>query len=419
MKKIDLHIHTLSTMSDSKTLDFSMDKLKDYVETRKIDAIAITNHNVFDREQFALIQSELEIAVYPGIEVDLAKGHILMIAENTPPDIQEFSSLCDGFKKFIKDQSSSLSLEEFFSVIPSDKLKKFLLIPHYVKSPIISDNVIEELNKYTQISAGEVHSARKFVELKNKSEDLTPVFFSDERISDDIENFSIQQTYLNISDISLAAIKVALTDKSKVSLSLKEGKNLFELSDGIVASTGLNVLIGERSSGKTHLLNEIFKTTNNTKYIRQFELVERSDEESESNFNSQLLRDESIFVSEYLREFSEILKTIVVIDPKKTMTALNNFVNSLLKNAENTEKKDSFAKATLFSEEPFKIKKLDTLAELIKSTQVLLENKEYADLIDEAIERESLEKLITRLIMEHRNLSLDLEIKRKVNLNNS
>lgn len=51
MKKIDLHIHTISTVSDH-AFDFSMNALLQYVNTAKLDAIAITNHNIFDVEQF-------------------------------------------------------------------------------------------------------------------------------------------------------------------------------------------------------------------------------------------------------------------------------------------------------------------------------------------------------------------------------
>lgn len=415
MKKVDLHIHTKKTISDSKEFDFSLEKLKEYVTERKIDAIAITNHNVFDEEQFNLIKKELDIVVFPGVEIDLEKGHILLISDNSSSSISDLSLKCEKIKPFIKEQSSSLTIEEFYSIFSPDKLKKYLLIPHYMKSPMISDYTISKLREHTSIQAGEVQSARKFVELKNTLNDLTPVYFSDSRISTELENFSIQQTYLNISEISLSSIKLALSDNSKVSLSKKEGKNLFELTDGIVVSTGLNVLVGERSSGKTHLLNDIYKSTTNTKYIRQFELVERNDEESKTNFDKQLMRDESIFVDEYLYEFNEILKKVLEIDPKSTMKELNSYTTSLIKNAENTEKKDSFAKAKLFSEQLFKLKSLENLSELIKSTQLLLENKEYAHLIEETINRELLEKLICNLINEYKKSFLSLELKRKTN----
>ncbi|MBV6375457.1 histidinol-phosphatase [Enterococcus casseliflavus] len=415
MKKIDLHIHTKKTISDSKEFDFSLEKLKEYVKTRKIDAIAITNHNVFDEEQFNLIKKELDIVVFPGVEIDLEKGHILLISDNSSSSISDLSLKCEKIKPLIKEQSSSLTIEEFYSIFSPDKLKKYLLIPHYMKSPVISDSVIKKLNEHTSIHSGEVQSARKFVELKNNEKDLTPVFFSDSRISTELENFSIQQTYLNISEISLSSIKLALSDNSKVSLSKKEGKNLFELTDGIVVSTGLNVLVGERSSGKTHLLNDIYKSTTNTKYIKQFELVEHNDEESKTNFNNQLMRDESIFVDEYLYEFNEISKKLLEIDPKIIMKDLNSYTTSLIKNAENTEKKDSFARAKLFSEELFKLKNLENLNELIKSTQLLLENKEYAHLIEETIDRKLLKELVCNLITEYRKAFLSLELKRKTN----
>ena len=46
MKKIDLHIHTISTVSDYD-FDFDISKLKEYVDKLEIDCIAITNHNTF------------------------------------------------------------------------------------------------------------------------------------------------------------------------------------------------------------------------------------------------------------------------------------------------------------------------------------------------------------------------------------
>ena len=52
MKKLDLHIHTKKTISDVNSFEFSLNKLKQYVNEMKIDAIAITNHNIFDLTQY-------------------------------------------------------------------------------------------------------------------------------------------------------------------------------------------------------------------------------------------------------------------------------------------------------------------------------------------------------------------------------
>lgn len=416
MKKIDLHIHTVKAISDSKKIDFSIEKLSDYIHEKKLDAIAITNHNIFDIEQFRKIIEKIKVPVFPGVEIDLEKGHLLLIGDCCLDfSLEEFSVSCGKLANFIKEQSDSLTLSEFYSVFPKHTLRKYLLIPHYRKSPEISTKIIQELSKHSTINAGEVSSPRKFMELKNDFENLTPVLFSDQRICNFMNSFNNHQTYLNISEISLSAIKGALSDKTKVSLSRKEGKNLFEIHDGINASTGLNVLLGERSSGKTHLLNKIEESTENTKYIRQFELVETNEKRSEETFHTQLLNDESMFSAEYLSEFNEIVKDMLNINILATKKSVKDYVESLVRNAESTEKKDSFAKSVLFGEEKFKLKNLSTLEELIKATQVILDNNEYSLLIDEVIERVQLEKLILRLIGEHKRISLDNEIKEKVN----
>ena len=80
MKKIDLHIHTKKTSSDTnKNFVFSLDVLEKYVEDTNLDAIAITNHNTFDLKQFEEISNHLDIICFPGVEIDLVNGHILFI----------------------------------------------------------------------------------------------------------------------------------------------------------------------------------------------------------------------------------------------------------------------------------------------------------------------------------------------------
>lgn len=80
MKKIDFHIHTVPTVSDSH-FEFSMDKFVEYVEEAELDAVAVTNHNFFEESQFEEISASLPVAVFPGIEIDLCKCHMLLIAD--------------------------------------------------------------------------------------------------------------------------------------------------------------------------------------------------------------------------------------------------------------------------------------------------------------------------------------------------
>lgn len=107
MKKLDLHIHTLKTISDHD-FTFSMDTLKDYIMSLHIDGIAITNHNIFDAKQFDKIVKELEglCTVLPGIEINLGSkgfGHMICITE--PDDIEDFTIRCGQISEKINNSN--------------------------------------------------------------------------------------------------------------------------------------------------------------------------------------------------------------------------------------------------------------------------------------------------------------------------
>ena len=84
VKRIDLHIHTVATKFDRKSFEFDIAALKNYVEVAKLSAIAITNHNMFDIDNYRLVCDAVDIPVFPGIELNVTMpgkyGHVLVIA---------------------------------------------------------------------------------------------------------------------------------------------------------------------------------------------------------------------------------------------------------------------------------------------------------------------------------------------------
>ena len=58
MKKCDLHIHTVPTFLDG-AFNFSLEVLEKYVQKMELDAIAITNHNIFDMGNYMVIKDRL------------------------------------------------------------------------------------------------------------------------------------------------------------------------------------------------------------------------------------------------------------------------------------------------------------------------------------------------------------------------
>ncbi len=57
-------MHTISTVSDH-SFEFALSTLQWYVREAGIDAIALTNHNVFDRDQYHEIRDALNATVFP------------------------------------------------------------------------------------------------------------------------------------------------------------------------------------------------------------------------------------------------------------------------------------------------------------------------------------------------------------------
>ena len=175
MKKVDLHIHTIKSVSDAD-FNFSLIRLQEYVNTMNIDCIAITNHNLFDVEQFKEITMRLNIIViFPGIEINLCGGHLLLISDTS--NLEEFSKRADYVKSKIILVTDSLSYEEFINIYPD--YEKYLLIPHYDKTPSLPFETIKLFGD--NIFTGEVSSPKKFVYAIKRNE-IVPVLFSDCRL---------------------------------------------------------------------------------------------------------------------------------------------------------------------------------------------------------------------------------------------
>ena len=250
MKKIDLHIHTIPTINES-AFTFSLKKLQEYIENANLDAIAITNHDLFDIKQFETIKNNIKIKTFPGIEINLESGHILLISDD---DLVEFTTKCGEITKNKQKIGDYISVDDLKKIFGN--LNNYLLIPHYGKNPELSNETINNLGK--NITVGEVSSPKRFIRAKNDESKLVPVYFSDVRISDNLKIFPTRQTFIDCGEINLKSIKACFNDKGKVSLSEHDGNRLFQVFDnGQKLSTGLNVILGERSSGKTVTLDRI------------------------------------------------------------------------------------------------------------------------------------------------------------------
>lgn len=388
MKKIDLHLHTISTVSDHP-FEFSMDSLLKYIEEEKLDAIAITNHNIFDRNQYENILKAISIPVFPGIEIDIEGGHLLVLTNLS--DLNDFCDKCNQVFEINGSSNKCFLTEEQFCRIFVD-VKKYLMIPHYDKSPKL--DLFKVPNIQENITCGEVTSAKKFLSMKKAKDELVPVLFGDIRLSDPIHEKTNRQTYVDVDEISLSSIKYALMDSTKVSLSPAEGHALFEvLDDGLCISTGLTVVLGKRSSGKSYTLDRISEQFPHAKYIKQFSLLSTDEEKNKKEFEDMLrVRGDSI-AERFLMPLKNVVDDVSSIDIHNDEKNVEEYLNALKKAASETERQDIFAKCKLYQETHFVIKDLTSLDNLIDAVDILLTSIEYKELIEHHIQRNDLLKL--------------------------
>ena len=407
MKKVDLHIHTIATNKDAD-FTFDMDKMQLYVQISKLDAIAITNHNMFDKEQFNSIKEKLNITVFPGVEVDIENAHMIVIIDESNLDI--FVEQCNQLKEKMEDGRQFISYDEFINIF--NNYEQYLLIPHYKKKPTLQQPIIRKFGK--NITCGEVDSIKKFCTLKKQEDDLVPILSSDVRIKKDLDVFPTRHTFLDIDDTSLKSIKYGLMDKTRVFITENKNDNEFIFTqDGLVASTKLNVIIGKRSSGKTYTLEKIKKAfdTSEIKYIKQFEITEKSGSEK---FKEITQKGYEKITNEYVKPIDDVIHSILEIDLNSDNLELENYHFALINRAISFERNDIFSKTSLFNEITFDVKTNKELENLINAIKILLENENYKEIIDENINKESLQVLLMKLIDIYRKERLSEKIKKEV-----
>lgn len=229
-----------------------------------------------------------------------------------------------------------------------------------------------------------------------------------------MEIFPTRYTFLDIDDTSLKSIKYGLMDKTRVFITENKNDNEFIFTqDGLVASTKLNVIIGKRSSGKTYTLEKIKKAfdTSEIKYIKQFEITEKSGSEK---FKEITQKGYEKITNEYVNPIDDVIHSILGIDLNSDNLELENYHFALINRAISFERNDIFSRTSLFNEITFDVKTNKELENLINAIKILLENENYKEIIDENINKESLQVLLMKLIDLYRKERLSEKIKKEV-----
>lgn len=341
MKRIDLHIHTLPSKLD-EDFEFSLDVLRTYVQSNQLDAIAITNHNFFDRDNYELVKNELseQTIVFPGVEVSVRSYHVVVIAD--PSSIESLVEAAEQLADISQDQDG-ISIERFQELF---KARHFLCIPHFRKKPQIPDEDLRALND--MVVALEVSSPKKFF-YEHPRNDKPVVLFSDLRCRQTKIPPAGKYSYVNIEDVSFESLRLSFQDREKFAIS--DRQNTFELAPGLYVAPGLNVVVGARSSGKTYFLDSVYGAcdSDDVLYVRQFEIVKDAEEDT---FKRKLADEEASFKADYYKAMSDASSYMLALPSREdTLGSIKRYIEDLAEYANSQSREDEFSKCPIYSEQ--------------------------------------------------------------------
>lgn len=379
MKRFDLHIHTLPSPIEAD-FTFSMDSLVDHVEGNKLDIIAVTNHNYFDKNNYVYVRDTLpNVLVLPGIEISVEKYHVLVVAN--PELVDSFEDLCKEVSQ--PDENGIGMSNERFNELFGDGL--FIVIPHYKKKPAITSSDLEKLKGC--VTALEVTSDKKW-ERESKDQATPIVMFSDFRCEENGFRSRGKYTYISLNNTSFEALRLALNSKSK--LSITEREDHMELAPGLYASMGLNVVVGGRSSGKSFFLDKLYEScdSDDVVYVKQFEIVQNAGKDIWEKH----LSDEEIEIkTAYYEPMSTIASAFSKLPSKeKSAKELKDYVVNLMEYAETSARDDEYSKCPIYSEGKLTAESCQREKKVCEALIVLLEKNPLSAEIDTMIGREAL-----------------------------
>lgn len=270
--KIDIHTHTKKCKSgDASTREISPADFHETILSTEVRIIAITNHNVFDLDQYEEIKTLLgeDAQVWPGIELDViddgSRGHLLVIV--SPKLAREFSAAVNELTKDSTPDSFTTTIEKILETF--DTLNPLYVAHYKQKRPSLSDKVLETLETKSNnpgcvikevtnsISAGiyishghssifgsDIHDWAKYEELSHELPDLRlPV--------DSFEHFCL------LLKKDSTTINTVLDRKTSEILLLEPFDDSSTLR--IKVFNDINIIFGPKGTGKSCILRAIAK----------------------------------------------------------------------------------------------------------------------------------------------------------------
>lgn len=269
--KIDLHCHTRKTkQGDAKTRNVEKTLFSQKVLESDVKIIAITNHNLFDYEQFLEFQAAVDeyCKLWPGIEIDIScskdgeknkRGHLIVVAN--PVNAAKFSKATKGLIGDIKPDDFLIDIKSVFNSLNDCDC---IYIPHYHKKPGFSDEDVAELRDLLS------DKTRLFTETSDyrslgvfSNFDYSMMIGSDVQDWNTYENSTFADIRLPIQTFEQFCL-LAKKDSQVINTLLNEKKKK-EISvspcDGVSFKipffNDVNIIFGQKGTGKSEIISSL------------------------------------------------------------------------------------------------------------------------------------------------------------------
>ena len=346
--KIDLHVHTIKTKLDSSNRNIpSIEEFLNILNKSSVGIVAITNHNIFDDEQFNNIieKNENDILFLPGIELSIRINkeikHLNLIFDpKYKNDLIEFIKENKINDREFKAIEIEKVLEEFGN---SDKCI-FLLdyknnrkfsedeINKYFKNEKFSSVFLLDINNEksfdfflywneNSLIGSDNHDWETYFEKSHKLVEYNGLISN---FKDLYDIFSDKTTYLFFKQHNLIEnFEIKLYDK-------KRKKIISYIPNIKLIKQGVNVIFGPKASGKTSLLEELY---NELKVDESKKIILNTGEEADKNIILSKISNESIdsFKQEKTKineKFDDILSFNEKLNNRSTMKDFHYFITN-------------------------------------------------------------------------------------------
>lgn len=293
-RKWDLHVHTASSYDYEYKNDDADDKLIESLHNNKIEAVAITDHFVIEKNRIESLRSKADdIVFFPAVELRTDKGdtniHVILIFDNK----SDLQTLCEDFNVFKRNSGKEIDNNDriywdFNDIVSFAKSHNAIISIHAGrKSNGVDDRITnalehnqavkEEFAKNIDIfEMGQVRDLGEYRKHVFPTIGIKPMVICSDNHNP--TNYAFNSLWIK-ADLTFNGLKQILyepEERIRIQQDKPDDKKGYQVIDfvtlqedgfwnnTIYLNENLNTIIGGRSTGKSTLLKSIAKKIDTT-----------------------------------------------------------------------------------------------------------------------------------------------------------